>query len=145
MQTHVVLLNWTDQGIREYKNTVDRASVAIETLVRSAGGRMKELFWTIGPHDLVALLSVPDEETLAALLLQVEAAGNVRAVSMRAFNAGEMQKIINTTRWVERRAHLPHRPVRTISRLRARNAGIRARNAGIRARKESPRRPWIAG
>lgn len=97
MQTYVVLLNWTDQGIKDYKHTVDRASVAIETLVRSAGGRMKELFWTIGPYDLVALVSLPDDETLAALLLQVEAQGNVRAVPMRAFSAGEMQNVIDRT------------------------------------------------
>jgi uncharacterized protein with GYD domain len=97
MNTYVVLMNWTDQGIKEYKHTADRAMEAIESLVRKNGGMMKGLHWTIGPYDLVALLVLPDDETLASLLLQVGSAGNVRSMSMRAFDAIEMNRIIERT------------------------------------------------
>jgi uncharacterized protein with GYD domain len=97
MNTYVVLMNWTDQGIKEYKHTADRAMEAIESLVRKNGGMMKSVYWTIGPYDLVAQLVLPDDETLAALLLQVGSAGNVRSTSMRAFDAVAMNRIIERT------------------------------------------------
>lgn len=97
VNTYIALLNWTDQGVKEYKHTVDRAAEAIDSLVRRNGGMMKGLYWTIGPYDLVALLVLPDDETLASLLLQVGAAGNVRSTSMRAFDAVEMSGIIERT------------------------------------------------
>jgi uncharacterized protein with GYD domain len=93
MPTYVSLLNWTEQGIKHYRDTTDRAH-DFTNLVEKSGGRVREVLWTIGEFDLVAVFDVPDDETLTATLLQLGEKGNVRTRTMRAFNAQEMGGIL---------------------------------------------------
>jgi uncharacterized protein with GYD domain len=96
MATYVSLINWTEQGIKNYKETVRRAE-DFTNLVEKHGGRVRELLWTIGDHDIVCVLDVPDDETLAALLLQVGALGNIRSKTLKAFDASQVTSIIERT------------------------------------------------
>jgi uncharacterized protein with GYD domain len=86
-------LNWTDQGIANVKDTMNRYQAA-KQLVESKGGKFESIYWTAGPYDIVAITGVPDEETGTAINLQLAAAGNVRTLTMRAFSEGEMTGII---------------------------------------------------
>jgi uncharacterized protein with GYD domain len=94
--TYVSLLNWTDQGIKNYKISPSRAA-EVTKQVESSGGRVRELLWTVGKYDLVAVMEFPDDETATAVFLQVGSVGNVRSNTMRAFNADEMTAIIGKT------------------------------------------------
>ncbi len=96
MATYVSLVNWTEHGIKNYRDTVERAK-AFSGMVERSGGTVRELLWTVGTYDLVAVADFPDEETGVAVLLQVGAGGDVRTVTMRAFNAEEMGGIIGRT------------------------------------------------
>jgi uncharacterized protein with GYD domain len=93
MPTYISLFNWTEQGIKNFKATVDRADAAEEALA-AAGITFKELHWTVGAYDLVATVEAPDDETLAATLLTLAAQGNLRTTTLRAFTAEEMRGII---------------------------------------------------
>jgi uncharacterized protein with GYD domain len=93
MPTYVSLVNWTEQGIKNYKDTTQRAEDFIK-LAEGAGGRVRELLWTIGEYDAMAVVDFPDDETGVAILLQLGSAGSVRTKTMRAFNADEMNAII---------------------------------------------------
>jgi uncharacterized protein with GYD domain len=93
MTTYVSLINWTDQGIRDFRDTTHRAE-DFAKLVESKGGQVRELLWTVGEYDIVAVIDFPDEEAGVAALLQVSAAGNVRTRTLRAFSSGEMSGII---------------------------------------------------
>jgi uncharacterized protein with GYD domain len=93
MPSYIVLMNWTDQGVERFKDTVERAEAA-EIALAPAGIRFKDLYWTVGAHDLVATLEAPDEETLAAALLTLAAQGYLRTTTLRAFTADEMTAII---------------------------------------------------
>jgi len=90
---YVILMNWTDQGVATAKDTVNRYTAAKQAL-ESKRGSFDAIAWTIGPYDLVAVVDVPDEETIAAFNLQLAASGNLRSVTMRAFNEDEMTGII---------------------------------------------------
>lgn len=96
MTTYVSLINWTDQGIRNYRDTTQRAA-DFTKLVESSGGHVRELLWTVGEHDMICVVDFPDEETGVAALLQVGSAGNVRSKTMRAFDSEEMAGIIRRT------------------------------------------------
>jgi uncharacterized protein with GYD domain len=96
MQTYVSLIHWTDQGIKNYKDSTSRAA-DFTKLVESSGGRVRELLWTVGEYDLVSVVDLPDDETATAALLQVGSLGNVRSNTMRAFGADEMTDIIGKT------------------------------------------------
>ena len=96
MPTYASLIHWTDQGIKNYKDTTSRAA-DVTKLVESAGDRFRELLWTVGEYDAVAVLDFPDEETAVATVLQVGSTGFFRSNTMRAFSADEMATIIGKT------------------------------------------------
>ena len=65
MPTYVALLNFTDQGIRTVRDTLDRIERAAE-LAQKHGARLEQLYWTVGPYDLVGIVEAPDEESATA-------------------------------------------------------------------------------
>ena len=93
MPKYVTLYNWTDQGVKSAKDTVNRYQAA-KQLVESKGGKIETIFWTVGPYDLVTVADFPDDETGTAVALQLAATGNLRSTTMRAFDEGEMSGII---------------------------------------------------
>jgi uncharacterized protein with GYD domain len=93
MPTYVVLLNWTDQGVKDFKETVDRYERA-RTAGRETGVTWREAFWTIGPYDIVSIVEATDDETLTAALLNLASQGNIRTTTLRAFSGDEMRGVI---------------------------------------------------
>jgi uncharacterized protein with GYD domain len=94
MPTYVALSNFTDQGIRNIKDTTKRAE-AFKALAKQHGCTAKEILWTHGPYDIVAIIDAPDEASVSALSLSLAKLGNVRSHTLRAFNAEEMAKILD--------------------------------------------------
>jgi len=92
--TFIILMKFTDQGIRNVKETVERAKSFVEAAESKFGVKIKELYWTLGEYDLVGISDAPDEETATALALSLGALGNVRTLVMRAFTAEEMSGIL---------------------------------------------------
>ncbi|MEU2285403.1 GYD domain-containing protein [Streptomyces sp. NPDC013178] len=93
MPTYVTLLNWTDQGIRNYRDTPKRAE-AFAAAAEKLGAKILNLYWTVGSYDIVAVVEAPDDETATAVLLQLGGVGNVRTTTLRAFGREEMDRII---------------------------------------------------
>jgi len=93
MPTYIVLANYTEQGIRNVGDTLKRTD-AVKTMAKKAGVTMKETYWTLGAHDVVAIFDAPDDETMTALGLSLGKLGNVRTQTMRAFTAAEMKGIL---------------------------------------------------
>lgn len=93
MPTYVHLLNWTDQGIKAFRETVDRVAAAEEMLAK-LGVRLKDIYWTQGQYDIVAVTEAPDDETSVAALLALASQGNVRSVTLRAFDRDEMARAV---------------------------------------------------
>jgi len=95
MPTFVVLLSWTEKGIKDYKDAPSRADAFNEQLGNLA--TLREVYWTVGPYDAVGLLESADEESAAAALLALGAQGNVRSTTMRAFTTDEFKALIEKT------------------------------------------------
>jgi len=93
MPTYVHLFNWTDQGIRTFRETVDRVAAA-ESMLAKLGVQIKDIYWTQGPYDIVAVTEAPDDETGIAALLALGSQGNVRSITLRAFGHAEMSRVI---------------------------------------------------
>jgi uncharacterized protein with GYD domain len=94
MPTYVTLVHWTEQGIKNFKDTTSRAQDFVK-LVEGWGGSVQELLWTVGEYDIVSVVEFPDDETGTAALLRLGASGNVRTNTMRAFNSEEMAAIVS--------------------------------------------------
>jgi uncharacterized protein with GYD domain len=93
MATYVNLAKFTEQGIRNYKDTLKRAEEYWSSIDK-AGGRVLHQVWTLGEYDVVTMLEAPDDETAAALAARVSSLGNVRITTLRGFTPDEMRKIL---------------------------------------------------
>ena len=93
MATYVLLVSFTDQGIRNVKDTTKRAE-AFREMAKKAGATVKDLYWTLGKYDVVTIIEAPDAASVTALGLSVGALGNVRTQTLPAFSAAEMGSIL---------------------------------------------------
>lgn len=93
MAHYIMLANFTEQGLRGIKETTKRAD-AFKELAKSQGVTVKDMFWTLGAYDLVAITESPDETTTMALAATLGKAGNVRFQTLRAFTQAEVGKIL---------------------------------------------------
>jgi uncharacterized protein with GYD domain len=93
MAMFIVLASYTDQGIKSVKQTMDRAE-AFKQMATSVGASVKQLYWTLGAHDIVAICEAPDDESAAALGLSIGARGNIRSQTLRAFTPDEMKAVL---------------------------------------------------
>jgi uncharacterized protein with GYD domain len=93
MVTYVVLAKFTDQGIRNAKESPKRAD-AFKQLAKTFGVTVKDLFWTQGRYDVVTIVEAPDEASAMSLSLSLGALGNVRTESLRAFSSADMTAIV---------------------------------------------------
>ena len=94
MATYVVLMNWTEDGVKNFKDSTKRAAAAEEGM-GGMGITLKDIYWTVGAYDVVCVFEAPDDETFAAALLTLGAAGKVRTTTMRAFSKAEFDGIVS--------------------------------------------------
>jgi uncharacterized protein with GYD domain len=93
MPRYVILANWTDQGIKNVKQTTERMDQGGE-LAEKHGLKLEQAYWTAGAYDMVTVFEAPDDETLSAYLLEVCASGNLRTTTLRAYDEEEMSGIL---------------------------------------------------
>jgi uncharacterized protein with GYD domain len=93
MVTYVVLAKFTDQGIRNAKESPKRAG-AFKEMAKTFGVTVRDIVWTQGRYDVVTIIEAPDESSAMSLNLSLSALGNVRTETMRAFSAAEMMSIV---------------------------------------------------
>ena len=89
MATFVMLASFTEQGVRNVKETAKRAD-AFKQMAEKVGVTIREVYWTLGPYDGEA----PDDETATALSLSLASLGNVRTQTLRAFSRNEIDAIV---------------------------------------------------
>ena len=93
MATYVTLYNFTDQGLKNIKDTVKRTEAA-KKAGEAIGMRVKEVVWTQGQYDLIVISEASDEVKANAFALNTLKLGNVRGQTLRAYTAAEMEKIL---------------------------------------------------
>ena len=92
MATFISLVSFTDQGIRNIKESPKRAD-AFKAMAKELGVTVKEIYWTLGHYDLVLVLD-GDDESVTSALLKVGSLGNVRSETLRAFSAADVGRIV---------------------------------------------------
>jgi uncharacterized protein with GYD domain len=93
MITYLIHSQWTDQGIRNIKESPKRLDLGKKQL-KERGGEIKAVYLTTGKYDMLAIVEVPNEETLAGYLLWLGSQGNLRTETVRAFTEDEYRKIV---------------------------------------------------
>jgi uncharacterized protein with GYD domain len=96
MATYVILMSWTDQGVRADRDAV-RRRLRADALAEKFGASIAHVYWTMGQYDVVAVIEAPDDESITAMMLELTAEGNIRTSTLRGFDHDEMQTIIQRT------------------------------------------------
>ncbi len=94
MASYVLLLQYTDQGIRNVKDTTKRAAAFKGEIAGKFGVKVSEILWTLGQYDLVALAEAPNDEAMASCALSVAKLGNVKIQTLRAFRTSELDALL---------------------------------------------------
>jgi len=93
MPNYIVLGTFTDQGIRNIKDSPKRTE-AVNAMAKKASASLKETYWTLGQYDFVAIFEAPDDVSMTALGLSVGKLGNARTQTLRAFPSAEFKNIL---------------------------------------------------
>ncbi|HUP51442.1 MAG TPA: GYD domain-containing protein [Longimicrobiales bacterium] len=93
MAKYVTLYSFTDQGVRAIKDTPGRARGAIEA-AQKAGMKVHGLYYTQGPYDVVVVSEADDDKMAAAFALATASQGNVKSITMRAWDVDEFEEIV---------------------------------------------------
>ena len=93
MPTYVVLVNWTEQGVKNAAQTVERTDHGGK-IAEKHGLKLKEAYWTVGGYDMVTVFEAPDDEAMSAHLLEIASLGNVRTTTLRAYDEEEMSGLL---------------------------------------------------
>ena len=95
MAKYIALINWTEKGVMAVKDSPVRADKA-RALAKKLGGDLQQLYMTMGGHDLVAILDLPDDEAMAKFALTSAAGGHIRTTTLKAFDEASYRKIIGS-------------------------------------------------
>jgi len=96
MPTYAVLYKFTSECAKNIRDTVKRAGKVRQENAR-AGFKIRDVFWTQGPYDMLAVVEAPSEEAMMGAMLNVVSEGHVMSTTMRAFDATEMGRIMAQT------------------------------------------------
>ena len=93
MSTYIILINWTDQGIRTVKESPQRLATA-KKVIEAAGGKMTGFYLTMGRYDMIAIAEAPNDESVATIMLGLGSGGGIRTETMKAFTEDQYREII---------------------------------------------------
>ena len=93
MARYIALLNWTDQGIKNIKESPGRLDAA-RAAAKRIGVEIKDFYMTIGAYDMAIIVEAPDDEAMARFALTTGMGGNIRTTTMKAFTEDAYRKII---------------------------------------------------
>jgi len=94
MPTFVTLVNFTDQGIKNVKDSPDRLQ-AFKAAAEKLGVKVKDVYYTVGTYDIITITEGTGEAVTAALL-KIGSMGNIRTQTLRGFTPDEFKKIVAT-------------------------------------------------
>ena len=95
MSIYIMLMNYTEQGIRNIKGSPKRADAA-RVLAKSCGAEVKDLHLTMGEYDLIGIVEAEKDDAVARFALALGSIGNVRSTTLKAFTEQEYRNIIET-------------------------------------------------
>ena len=92
MPLYFTLINYTDQGIKNMKDTPARIASAREA-VESAGGKLISYHLTLGQYDAIVVSEAPNDALYASVVLILGSQGNIRTTTIKAFTEEESFRI----------------------------------------------------
>ena len=95
MPTYITLVNYTQKGIENVKESPQRLEAAKQAF-KGMGAELKEFYLVMGRYDIILVTEAPNDEAVAKIALTLGSFGNVRTESFRAFKEDEYLEIVSS-------------------------------------------------
>ena len=93
MAHFIVLANWTEQGVKNVKDSPARLDAA-RAAAKKLGCTIGDFYMVTGTADMLIVVEAPDDTTMATFNLNLARGGNLRTTTLKAFTEAEYRKII---------------------------------------------------
>ena len=93
MPVYISLMHWTSQGIGGLPAWRDRVEES-ESVIGERGGRLIDVYVTLGRYDVVEIFEAPNDETAYGIVLELARHGTGRTEPLRAFTRAEAEAIV---------------------------------------------------
>jgi uncharacterized protein with GYD domain len=93
MQMYISLINWTEQGLKNVKDSPKRFAVAKQA-IEKAGVKFHSVYYTLGRYDMIGVIEAPNDEIMARVILSLASQGNLHLETLKAFSIEEMAKVL---------------------------------------------------
>lgn len=93
MPRYIALTTWTEQGMKNIKESPNRLDAA-KALAKKHGCEFREFYMTMGTVDMVSIIDAPNDEAFAKFALTLGASGNLRTTTLKAFPEDAYRNII---------------------------------------------------
>lgn len=90
---YIMMGNWTDQGRKTVKDAKKRVEI-VRNLIKEKNGSLSPYF-TMGEYDVVAIIDMPNEESMIELLMKLNSMGNLKTKTLKAWDDTEFDKIVS--------------------------------------------------
>lgn len=93
MQKYILLGNWTDHARKTFLKIPERIELT-KKIIGEFNGSI-DFFFTMGEYDFVALIDMPDEESMAKYLFKAYEARYITIKTLRAWTGTEFAKMVS--------------------------------------------------
>ncbi len=93
MTTYVMLMKFTDEGVKNVKKAPARIDVGIKRF-EAMHGKVVAFYPVMGEYDYVAVGEAPCDDIAATFSLGLASQGNVRVTTLRAFSKEQFSDVV---------------------------------------------------
>ncbi len=93
MNTYLVLAKMTDKALSSIQDHPERVK-RFKEIAQAEGAKVVSFFLLMGKYDIATVIEAPTPEVMTKLSLIVGRRGNVRTITMPAFNEKEQNDLI---------------------------------------------------
>jgi uncharacterized protein with GYD domain len=98
MPKYLITASYTAEGVKGLaKDGGTKRRQAAEAAIKSAGGKMEAFYFAFGAHDAYIVIDAPDNASVAAASLAVNASGAVQASTVVLLTPEEMDQAAKKT------------------------------------------------
>jgi uncharacterized protein with GYD domain len=95
MSIYISLINWTEQGLKNVKESTKRFAQAKQAIEKT-GAKFLGVYYTMGRYDMVGIVEAPNDETIARISLSLVSQGNLHIETLKAFSVEEASKVLES-------------------------------------------------
>jgi uncharacterized protein with GYD domain len=98
MAKYLLTASYTADGVKGLmKDGGSKRQQAAEAAVKSVGGRMEAFYFAFGEHDAIVLIDAPDNASVAAASMAINASGAVQTKTVVLLTAEEIDQATRKT------------------------------------------------